>query len=417
MRPRTVVAGAGLLVLLVSVVVGAGVTGGTLEELWVSDTPRDNERNHHPVGVGPNAAVVVAPVAEVPGSNVDLDPEDCSLVRLDPADGSVEWRVTVPPERCFSHALTQPAIADIDGDGALEVVVASTENAVTVYEAADGTARWHVDQPTYGYGRPTVAELLPAAGREVVASDIRGNLVAAHANGTVAWRAALGGTLWERVNVYEAPVVADVTGDGRRDVLVGTTNGPAVLDADGRIQWYRNGTARYLTAATGDEATTVFTSGYDRIRTYDGASGETRWVRELSNTRIGELASVDGDRLIYAGVYGGDVAALDAATGETAWTTQVAATESTVSPPVTADVTGDGRPEVIAVADDGTVAVLDAASGSERAAYERTVPVWTAPTPADLTGDGSAELLVVYGDGRVVALTYAESGVLEPLPP
>jgi hypothetical protein len=61
---------------------------------------------------------------------------------------------------------------------------------------------------------------------------------------------------------------------------------------------------------------------------------------------------------------------------------------------------------VIAVTNSGTVAVLDAESGSEMAAYEREVPVWTVPTPADLDGDGDTEVLVRYGDGRVVALDY-----------
>lgn len=44
----------------------AGLTAGertTLTETWVSDTARENEVNHHAVGVGPEGGVV-APVAE-----------------------------------------------------------------------------------------------------------------------------------------------------------------------------------------------------------------------------------------------------------------------------------------------------------------------------------------------------------------
>lgn len=71
-----------------------------------------------------------------------------------------------------------------------------------------------------------------------------------------------------------------------------------------------------------------------------------------------------------------------------------------------ANVDGSGPPKVVVATPDGTVAVLDAGSGAELAAYERSVPVWTFVTPADLDDDGDDELLVRYGDGRVVSLAY-----------
>lgn len=412
MQRRTAAVAAGILLVLGSIViVGVVISGGTLDERWVSDTLRDNERNHHPVGVGPNSSVVVAPIAEVPKSDVTLPAEACSLVRLTPENGDIRWRVTVPPEKCFTHALTQPAIDDLEGDGSLEVVVASTENAIIVHKAVDGTERWRIDMPAYGYGQPAVVDLAESPGKEIVASDIKGNLVAIHVNGSVAWRTSLQERIWNRVSVYERPHVTDLDGDGSREVLVGTTSGVAVLDATGRIQWHRNETARYVTTARmGDgESPTVFTSGYDGIWAYAGADGEMKWESGLTNTRIGSVESVDGRQLLFAGVYGGEIAAIDGQSGDVVWTTQIASADAIVPPPVVTDVGGNDTPEIVAVANDGTVAVLDAASGMELAAYERTVPVWTSPTPADLDEDGNTELLVMYGDGRVVALDYMPS--------
>jgi outer membrane protein assembly factor BamB len=411
-RLRTLAVVASLLAVLAGIgALGIAASGGRLDEAWVSDTTRDNERNHHAAGVGPNGSVVVAPVADVPVSDGQLPPEACSLVRLDAGDGGVNWRVTVPRERCFTHALTRPAVEDLDGDGGLEVAVASTQDALVVYDATDGSEQWRVATPTYGYGQPAIADLLGAPGKEVIASDIEGNVAVAHANGSVAWRRSLDGTLGDRFGVYASPRVKDLDGDGGREVLLGTTAGAAVLDADGSVRWHRDERATYLVAAPADdgEARTVFASGHDGIRAYDGADGDQEWALNGSNARIGATVTVDGRTLLLAGVFGGEVVAIEADTGQVAWTSTVVDEDVTVPPPIAADVNGDGTLEVVALAEDGTVMVLEADSGSELAAYERRVPIWTTAVPADLDGDGAAEFLVTYGDGRVVALEYDPS--------
>lgn len=209
---------------------GAPGRGGELSERWVSDTARHNQVNHHAVGVGPRGDVVVAPVTAVPGTE-EIGAASCALVRLAPADGAVEWRAPVRSANCSTHALTRPEIADVDGDGGLEVVAGTAERAVV---------------------------------------------------------------------------------------------------------------------------------------------------------------------------------ALDAATGEREWTTRVdpGGNHPMMAAPVVADLDADGTPELVAASAQGTVAVLDPARGTELAAYERDVPVWTYPTLADLDGDGDREILVRYADGRVAALDY-----------
>lgn len=414
MRLRTAVALVVLLGALAgAVVVGLGspAAGGSLAEVWVSDTPRENRANHHAVGVGPDAEVVVAPVAEIPRDGVELTNSSCVVARLAPGDGAVRWRAGLPAVNCTSHALTEPAIADLDGDGDLEVVAATTEDALVARGAKDGREEWRVDLSTFGYGRPTVGNLTPAPGPEVVASDIRGGVVAATGEGRELWRVDLETLPPEQPTVWERPVVRDLDADGAPEVLLGTRGGPVVLGADGDLEWYAEGAAVHTATVRtdGDDAVEVVTAGTDGLRAYDGATGDLEWERDLPGSRVRVAADVDGDgsAAVLVGRTDGTVLAVDAATGETRWTTTVATGDGTGAvPPVLGDVDGDGTDELVAATNDGTVAVLAPADGAELAAYERSVPVWTFPTPADIDGDGDEEMLVRYGDGRVVALAY-----------
>jgi len=417
MRLRTGVTLTVLCVVLGAVVylgLGSSTTGGGFEETWISDTPRNNTVNHHAVGIGPEGEVLVAPVAEVPGAGTPITNTSCALTRLAPDDGTTTWRAGMPAEDCFTHALTEPAIRDVDGDGTLEAVLSTTENALVARDATDGREEWRVPLRSYGYGRPTVADVLPAPGPEIVTSDISGAVVLVSGNGTVVWRTALNETV-SQSTVWRAPVVRDLDADGNPEILLGTNSGPVVLAANGSVEWSREGGSEYVAATGADDdlAIEVFTAGTAAIRGYDGVAGEQEWERAITNARIRTVSDADNDGTaeLYAGIGGGDVAALDAGTGTTEWRTTVSTGDgTTVNPPVLADLSGDGRPELVAALDDGTVVALDPGSGEELAAYDRSVPVWTFPTTGDIDDNGGDEVLVRYGDGRVVALDWARAG-------
>lgn len=413
MRPLTV-AGVLLVVGLLAGLAffafgGPSLAGGDLSEQWVSDTARDNERNHHAVGVGPDGQTVVAPVAAVPGE-ASLTDTSCSLVRLDPKTGGSLWRAGLPAEDCYTHGLTQPAIADLDGDGTLEVVAGTTANDATLvaYDGATGDELFDVPLPSYaGYGRPTVANLTADPGREIAAADINGNVVVVAANGTVLGRAALDSS------TYAAPLVDDVDADGDVEIAVGTGGGVAIFGPTADLERRVDVSAKTFAAGDVDEdaATELFATSAGLVAAVDGGDGTTEWNATFDAIpRVHAVRDADGDgeKEVYVGLSGQRVVALSAATGERLWETRVGMTENAMMPaPVLADVSGDGTLEVVAVTNGGTVTVLDPASGSELAAYERDVTVWTEPTVADLDGDGTDEILVRYGDGRVVALAYA----------
>lgn len=403
MRTRTAVA---LVALLVAFGAGGaaalwGLPGGgvALTELWVSDTPRDNDFNHHGVGVGGD--VVVAPVTALQGAD-DLTPESCSLVRLDRGDGSVRWQTGMPPDRCFSHALTRPAVTDLDGDGGREVLSGTTEDATVVFDAATGDERFRIPMTAYGYSQPTVADLDGDGDPEIVGSDITGGLFVADADGTVRWRADVDGA------VYASPVVDDLDGDGEREVLVASRREVVAYDREGDVEWRRTLSGNDVATATVDGDRLAVVVGNDGVVGLDAATGERVWNRSTTGTpAMGSLADGDGDGTpeAYVGVPGSVVRAFDAADGGQEWETQLATAEgASTPPPVLVDLDGDGSPSLVAGTSGGTVAVLDPATGAERAVYERDAPVLTGVTPANLTAAPGDEVLVRYADGRVVAL-------------
>lgn len=407
MRPLTGLVLAALVVLLGGAAVfalGGAPAQGDLSEQWVSETPRDNQRNHHAIGVGPENTVV-APVTAVPGQE-PLAADACSMVRLAPGDGGTLWTTSIPSEDCYSHGLTQPAIADIDGDGDREVIGMTTANDTTLsaYDAVDGSELFGVPMPAVaGYGQPVVVNLTAAPGPEIVAVDMGGNAVAVDGNGTVLWRQSLEAT------TYTDPVVADVDGDGAVEIAVGTRAETVVLSASGDVEGRVEVAAKTLAAADVDDdaAVELFVTSAGVVTALDGADLRSEWEASVSGIPRVHAVGGDGGRTLYVGVSGQRVLALDAADGDRRWETQVGSGDSMMPAPAVGDLSGDGSEEVVVVTNGGTVAVLDPESGGELAAYERDVLVWTFPTLADIDGDGAEEILVRYGDGRVVALEYA----------
>ncbi|USZ69785.1 PQQ-like beta-propeller repeat protein (plasmid) [Halorussus salilacus] len=409
MRTRTALALVGV-VLALGGVAAYGATqlgGGTLSERWVSDTARDMQGNHHAPAVAEidGETRVYAPVSG------RADTDECGLVALDAGDGSTRWTHPVPPENCTVHAVADPAVADLGGDGDRAVFAATTENVVSGFDPATGDEEFRHELSSYGYTRPIVADFAPGEGEEIVVADVQGELFVVHENGTTAWSRELGMT-------WANPALADFDGDGGEELVVGSApaegGAVTVLDGEGETVWERStdhGVA-WLTAGEVDgDPLAVAATTRGEVVAYEG-DGNRTWRHDF-----GDYAAVnavgdgddDGTPEVYAVAKDGVLRSVDAESGDIEWeTTLTNADVQMMPPPALGDLDGDGSPELLAVGNDGSVSVVAPDSGEVLATYERDVPIYKYPTLADIDDDGSDEAVVMYGDGRVAALDYSE---------
>lgn len=131
--------------------------------------------------------------------------------------GSTLWRVATVPGAHLGH---QPGIADVDGDGRLELGVLLNDGTFECRDAATGALEWSYDVGAAGSAVTTVD--VDRDGRpEFVFGTVDGRVVCLTSDGTqaiVKWTVELGHKLGD-------VVAADVDGDGRSELLVTADDG------------------------------------------------------------------------------------------------------------------------------------------------------------------------------------------------
>lgn len=312
-------------------------------------------------------------------------------------------RADVFPRHCLD-----PTIADLDGDGADEVFVATTEQVIRAHDARTGQELFRRDLAGWGYAAPVITDFTPSEGRELLVADLSGGVFVFDSTGAPLWSRNFSSII--------APIfVEDFDADGTGELAIGEGKNVTVVAADGTIalQTSVGGSVTWMTAGQADDDRAieiVAATVTGRVVVVDGQTGDVEWTQQY-NTLAAVYAFGDGDgdgqAEVYAVAQDGKLRALDASDGTVEWTTTLTTEDVQMTPPpALGDLDGDDASELAAVSQDGVVSVINPKSGGIIDSYKRDVPIWMRPTLADLDDDGSLEILVVYGDGRVVALSF-----------
>jgi hypothetical protein len=335
--------GAPEIVLVVTVVRGPAGGGGA------GDTGApDDGGGGGGGGGGEDTDIVVRPGlpdGEPPPDGASGEAGACRVAAYSPA-GALVWLADDAAIACGGHA---PALADLDGDGGVEVIVGST-----VVDGSTGALRW---AGTGGAGRPPG---FSEAG----------------------WMS----------------FAADLDGDGPQEVVTGST----IYEADGAVRCSTGEDDGFPAAADldGDGVGEVVVVSNGWLRVFD-ASCALRMATPLGAAGIGgppALGDLDGDGLPEIGVAAADRYAAFEADGTVIWTAPVTDTSSSTTGSTFYDFEGDGVLEVL-YADERALWVFDGRTGEVRVQDDthssRTLHEY--PVVVDVDGDGRAEIVVPNG--------------------
>jgi hypothetical protein len=259
-------------------------------------------------------------------------------------------------DRWHEAWLASPAVADLDGDGEQEIVVARDELLLVWHE--DGQEVWRGQGEGRIWASPLVLDLRPEIpGLEVVAAS-RGQILAWDAQGNV-----LSGFPVEWRDELRALAAADIDGDGRYELVAVTTsdleaNGQTdiliAIDDDGSVA---KGFPPNTTGAAGCDDACYVHAGYDQTLALGDVDGDgvpdilapqdNAYVSLHDGTgRAFDAAPIFEDRTKFSGIR----FLHDYALAKQGWADDEASANQahfTNTAPAIVDVDGDGEGDIV----------------------------------------------------------------------
>ncbi len=285
------------------------------------------------------------------------------------------------------HGSGGVAVADLEGDGRPEILVAGMEASVLAIEA-NGNLKWAGGTAIYGYGCPAVADMDGDGLSEVIFGnqilDHEGNLLAEGGYG-------VGG-------IYMSFAV-DMDADGQLEVVAGN----AVYELDGTALW-ANGEADGIPAVADFDA-----DGLPEVVTVSGGAvtlvdhdGSRLWQTSLPGGGSGgapTVADFDGDGQPEVGVAGLGAYTMFDTDGSVVWSNPTEDDSSSRTGSAVFDFEGDGVSEVV-YADEHDLFIYSGPDGAilldETGHASGTLMEY--PLIADVDNDGSTEIVLASND-------------------
>jgi hypothetical protein len=332
---------------------------------------------------------------------------------------------------------SSPKLADIDGDGVRDIVVADSAGRLHVFVQRDG-------KPGEATGFPYSTRITDGLNKNLT-SEVT---VPSYSNAA----AYTGGQLTvdptiAREAIVAAPAIADLDGDGQPEIVFTTWAGtiyvindkgqdapgwpkrlPLVPSADLQHQRTRGtASAPVLADLDGDGKLEIAITAFDgQLWTFDtGGNVRPNFPVQLSDSHlVATPAAVDldgdGHPELIAG--GGPISAVDG-TGKAivGWPIDIPRQplvpfvgEAVVAAPVAADFDGDGRPDVVLLGDAKTPQLVASANAAPLALVTTFGAFFASPAIGDVDQDGVPDVVVSGGAPSLANVFAGSTGTARP---
>ncbi len=237
---------------------------------------------------------------------------DSMVYALNGLDGSLIWKHNTSG---FQEGCNDAAVLfyDIDKDGILDAIVPSSCQAYTYcFDGSNGSIKWQTYTIRGSDSPPSLSDLDGDGIPEIIHGQFGGYVICLNPlNGDINWNILVDSDSW----IQTAPTVLDLDGDGLQDFVVASWN----FSGDSKLYAFR-----------GYDQTLIWTYDLDAYA-YHGTA-----VADLDNDGIPEL---------ILGDYNGTLHVVNSFDGQLKWSYQ---TGSYIGSPVSvADLNGDGSCELV----------------------------------------------------------------------
>ncbi len=278
-------------------------------------------------------------------------------------------------------AANAPAIADIDNDGKIDIVVGKgSHNGLMAYNS-DGSLKWE-NTTGSGNGEPAIADLNNDGTPEILYIDgVFSNI---------------GERLWS-FRASGIPIVLNLDDDAALEVISGNT----AYDTNGSILWSTSLAGNYAIGNFNDDTYPELVRIGNAQVSLLSHDGNLIWGPVAIPGGGGAapiVADMDGDGKPEIGIAGRYYYVVFEDDGSIKWliSTQDYSSASTGS--TVFDFEGDGKAEIL-YADEHTFRIYEGSTG--KVLYSLPNPsgtIWEYPVVADVDNDGSAEIVIAAND-------------------
>jgi pSer/pThr/pTyr-binding forkhead associated (FHA) protein len=330
-----------------------------------------------------------------------------------PLQATKVWEQSLPGRR----QPTTPALADINGDKFLDVIVADFNGFIIALDGQEGKKIFEAQIADGVLAPPITGDLSGDGFSDVVVAGNTGRVVALNGRGQILWKTEKDLQLGAIIN---RPVLEDLNGDKIVDVIVPTAK-MGLVAIDGNRGWFLWDTQEMIEgkcitspvrADVNDDGIIDFVAATDKGQiltvTIRNKKPWKLWeTRMPSNSYASPLfMEVQKQGIVVVVSDNKGIFAFDAVKGHRIWHTE--SDKKFFASPLASDVNGDNVPDIILATDDGKLIILNGLTGDAIWRLALDSGLEATPVLFDIDDDGLQDLIVADGDGRLQVLNITD---------